>query len=159
MRDTVVRQRPEDFAAAFERAFSCLQVHVETAGDAEAGWPDRVAAAIRAAFALAAADPLAAQALIVDPLAAGAEGRARYDRMVEYFGGLLRAGRDLRAEDEYLPPVVERALVGGLATLVATRLERGRAAELPDLAPEAIQFVLTPYLGSEEACRIAAQAA
>jgi hypothetical protein len=38
--------------------------------------------------------------------------------------------------------------------LVAQRVDLGRAAELPTLAPEAIQFVLTPYLGAAEARRV-----
>jgi hypothetical protein len=119
-------------------------------------WPDRAAASIRAALAFAASDPAAAQVLTATSFSAGEEGRARYDRLIEHFGGLLRIGRGLRPGGRDLsPPVIEKALVGGLAALIATRLERGGAAELPELAPEAIQFVLTPYLDVAEARRIA----
>jgi hypothetical protein len=54
--------------------------------------------------------------------------------------------------------VTEPALAGGLVALVAGRVATGRAAELPGLAPEAIQFVLTPYLGTAEATRVATSA-
>jgi hypothetical protein len=54
-----------------------------------------------------------------------------------------------------LPGLTEHALVGGVAALIADRVARGRAAELPAVAPEAIQFALTPYLGITEAKRIA----
>jgi hypothetical protein len=57
------------------------------------------------------------------------------------------------AED--LPDLTEHALVGGIAALIADRVARGRADELPAMAPEAIQFALTPYLGIAEAKRIA----
>ncbi len=40
-------------------------------------------------------------------------------------------------------------MVAGLASLVAARLDPPE--RLPSLAPEAIQFVLTPYLGAESA--------
>jgi hypothetical protein len=39
-------------------------------------------------------------------------------------------------------------VVVGVAMLIAQRLSFGRHAELPTLAPETIQFVLTPYLGA-----------
>ena len=75
--------------------------------------------------------------------------------MLSHFGERLRPGRALRPGGERLPEIVEKAMTGGLAMLVAQRLDVGREAELPGLAPEAIQFVLTPYLGTEEAKRIA----
>jgi hypothetical protein len=154
MKDTA--QHPDDFANAFEPAFARLQIRVETACAAEAGWPEQVAAGIRAALRFAAADPASARALTSDALAAGKEGFARYDRMIEHFGERLLPGRALRPEGERLPEIVEKAMVGGIAMLIAQRLTAGREAELPAAAPEAIQFVLTPYLGTDEARRIAA---
>jgi hypothetical protein len=54
-------------------------------------------------------------------------------------------------------PAAARVLTSeALAMLVAQRLDMGREAELPGLASEAIQFVFTPYLGMEEARRVAA---
>ncbi|HXV06331.1 MAG TPA: hypothetical protein VFP23_10555 [Solirubrobacterales bacterium] len=89
--------------------------------------------------------------MINEALAEGRAGYARYDRMIAHFGEQLLPGRLLRPDGEHLPEITERAMAGGLAMLVAQRLDLGRAAELPALAAEAIQFVLTPYLGTEEA--------
>lgn len=122
-----------------------------------ADWPAQVAAAIREALAFAAADPAAARALTSDAMAAGREGYARYDRMIEYFGDRLLPGRVLRAANVDLPEITEKAMIGGLAMLIAQRLDRGRENELPSLAGEAIQFVLTPYVGVEEARRAATE--
>ena len=47
-------------------------------------------------------------------------------------------------------------MASGVAMLVAQRLDQDRQAELPAIAPEAIQFVLTPYIGIGEARRVAA---
>lgn len=148
-------QLPDDFASAFESAFARLQIRVETACAAEADWPGQVAAAIRAALAFAAFDTDSASALTSEVLANGRAGYARYDRMLAHFGEQLRPGRVLRSEGEWLPEITEKAMVGGLVTLIAQRLDTGRAAELPTLGAEAIQFVLTPYLGVEEARRVA----
>lgn len=154
MSDTA--QHPNDFADAFERAFALLQIRVETACAAQADWPGQVAAGARAALDFAAAEPAAAQTLTNDALAAGEAGYSRYDRLLTYLSEPLLPGRDLHSEGEWLPEIVERSMVGGLVTLVAQRLNRGSEAELPGLAEETIQFVLTPYLGAEEARRLAA---
>lgn len=156
MKDTA--QHPDEFANAFEAAFARLQIRVETACAGESEWPDQVAAGVRAALRFAAADPASARALTSDALAAGKEGYARYDRMLDHFGERLLPGRELHPEGERLPQIVEKAMTGGLATLVAQRLDLGRESELPALAAEAVQFVLTPYLGTEEARRLAGAA-
>jgi hypothetical protein len=153
-----IAQHPDDFANAFESAFVRLQIRVETACAGEADWPRRAAAGIRAALAFAASDPGGAQVLTNGALAEGRAGFVRYDRMIAHFGERLLPGRALRSEGERLPEITERAMTGGLAMLIAHRLDQGRTAELPALAPEAIQFVLTPYLGAEEARRLGAEA-
>jgi len=155
MEDTA--QRSDDFASSFEAAFARLQIRVETACAAEAAWPEQVAAGVRAALRFAVADPASARVLTSDALAAGRDGYARYDRMLEHFGERLLPGRELHPEGERLPEIVEKAMVGGIATIVAQRVDTGRERELPGLAAEAIQFVLTPYLGAEAARRLAAE--
>ena len=151
-----IAQHPDDFANAFESTFARLQIRIETACAAEPDWPAQVAAGIRAALVFAAAEPTSAQVLTNDALAAGKAGYARHDRMLDHFGKRLLPGRALHPEGERLPEIIEKAMTGGLAMLVAQRLDMGREAELPAATAEAIQFVLTPYLGTEEASRIAA---
>ncbi len=148
-------QRQDGFAEAFESAFARLRIRVETACAGQSNWPSGVAAAIREALEFAAADPAAVRALTSDALAAGKPGFAHYERLVSYLCDLLLPGRAERPDAERLPKETERALAGGVAMLVAQRVDLGRHAELAALAPEAIQFVLTPYLGIDEARRVA----
>jgi hypothetical protein len=148
-------QQPDEFVSAFESALARLQIRIETACAAEDGWPAEVAAGIRAGLAFAAADPAAAEVLTNEAMAEGKVGFARYDRMIDHFAASLRRGRGERPEGEWLPEITEKTMAGGVAMLVAQRLNFGRHAELPALAPEAIQFVLTPYLGAAEARRVA----
>lgn len=148
--------QPEDFAFAFDSAFAALQVGIESACAAATGeWPEQVAAGIKAAFDWAAAEPVAAQLLTNDALAGGSAGFERYERMIAYVAELLEPGRARVAHGERLPVITERAMASGVAMLVAQRLSLGRQAELPTIAAEAIQFVLTPYLGAAEARRVA----
>jgi hypothetical protein len=148
-------RQPDDFAVAFDSAFAALQVRIESACALAGEWPEGVATGIRAAFDWVAAEPRAAQLLTNDALASGSAGFERYERMVAYVAELLTPGRGLTAHGERLPEITERAMASGVAMLVAQRLSMGREAELPALAAEATQFVLTPYLGSVEARRVA----
>lgn len=148
-------RQPDDFAAAFDSAFAALQVQIESACAAARAWPEGVAAGIHAAFDWVAAEPLAAQLLTNDALAGGSAGFERYERMVAYVAGLLGPGREQAVHGERLPEITERAMASGVAMLVAQRLSMGRETELPSLAGEATQFVLTPYLGGAEARKVA----
>jgi hypothetical protein len=149
---------PDEFASVFETSFAHLQIRIEEACDRGGEWPASVAAAIFAAFDFASVNPQAAGALAGEALAAGSDGVARHRRLLAYMAGKLAPGREQRPQGAELPPLTEQALAGGLLSVVAERLAQGGASELPALAPEAVQFVLTPYLGAAEARRIAAGA-
>jgi hypothetical protein len=148
------RELGDDFAGSFETAFAGLQIALLEACGQEDAWPAKVAAGVRAGLRLAAAEPAAAQALTNDALAGGTDGIARHERLLEYLGEQLQRGREEGPGGEHLPDSTERAVAGGVVMLVAQRLDQGKAKELPALAPEAIQFVLTPYLGAAEARRV-----
>jgi len=148
-------QHSGDFAGAFESAFARLQVLLEMACVGGGPWSERAGVAVRQALEFAAAEPAAAGVLTNAALAQGLDGLERYERLMTYLAGLLEPGRDESPHGADLPPTTERSLAGGVATIVANRIDRGRAGELPGLAAEAVQFILTPYLGTEEARRIA----
>jgi hypothetical protein len=147
---------PQDgFAGDFESAFARLQVQVETACAASLPWTLRVGEGVRRGLRFAASDPAAANVLTNEALAQGIDGLERYDRLLDYLAGLLEPGRETSPHGSLLPGVTERAIAGGVATIVASRVDRGREAELAGMAAEMVQFVLTPYLGTDEARRVA----
>jgi len=146
---------PEDFASVFETAFARVQIAVEEASTGQPDWSTRMAAAIRAGLEFAAADPAAANVLTNEAIAAGPDGVARYRRLTKYIAEALAVGRGQCPQPGEALGVTDQALAGGLLGLIAERLAAGRAGELPDLAPEAIEFALTPYLGTAEAKRVA----
>jgi hypothetical protein len=148
-------RHPDDVPDAFEAAFARLRIVIETACAGEPDWPAGVAAGIRAALELVASQPADARILTTEALADGRPGFARYDRVITYLRDLLIPGRAERPDADRLPKETERALAGGIAMLVAQRLDTGDHTELPSLATEATQFVLTPYLGIAVAKRIA----
>ena len=139
---------PDDFANRFDSALARLQVAVLDACEREAQWPAKIAAAIHAALGFAAADPAAARTLTVDALAQGGYGVRRRQRAIEHYAELLGAEAP---EDPRRPDITEPGVVGGIVSLLTRRLFHGEEEGLEDLAPDLIQFALTPYFGTEEA--------
>jgi hypothetical protein len=140
-----------DFPARFEAAQARLW-HAAECGWAEGGIkPERVAAALRAVFEFAFRNPATVRILTRDALAQGPYGIARYRDLLTAAARVLAGCRDEDAGGGELLALTERALVGGVATLLAERLDAGREDELPALAPEVIEFVLAPYVGAARA--------
>ena len=146
--------------AAHERAFERLSEVLVGACRMRLPWPDRVAAAIGASLDYAVRSPEEAQLVVVachtasEPKLAS-RGHAAHEKLAD----LLRAGRK-QTEVKHTPPdLTEQAGVGAAMAVVGARLLAGEVAALPLLAPELTQIVLTPYLGDEEAERVAQQAA
>jgi AcrR family transcriptional regulator len=142
--------------AAHERAFERLSKVIVDACRAEVAWPDRVAGAIGASLAFAVRSPSEAQLIVVachtasEPKLAS-RGHAAHEKLAD----LLRVGRQ-QAEVGHTPPeLTEQAVIGAAMAVVGTRLLAGDVATLPLLAPELTQVILTPYLGDEEAQRVA----
>ena len=146
--------------AAHDRAFDRLSKAIVEACRAEGAWSDRVAGAVSAALNFAAESPDEAQLIVVtchtasEPKLAS-RGHAAHERLAD----LLRAGRQ-QADAVHTPPeMTEQAVVGASMAVVGARLIAGDVESLPALAPELTEVILTPYLGDEEAHRVAAEAA
>jgi hypothetical protein len=150
-------QTQEDFRTSFQAAFARLQACIESACAEENWWSNRVAAGVGAALAFAASHPDDAKLLTNDAFAAGLPGAEAQDQMFEHFGDAIRPIRAESSRGDDLPTFVDKCVVSGLTGLIGLRLAAGAtASELDALAPEAIQLVLLPYLGNEEAGRIGA---
>lgn len=145
-----------DFSQTFEVCFSKLQGEVRGACAKQRHWPQGVAAAVHAAFAYAAREPGSARVLSVEILLDRTHGPEAAERLIATFAEQLRqASGDLSGSEG----VTERTLIGGLLSLVRRRVSLGKAAALPTIAAEAAQFLLIPYLGVEQARRVAGEQA
>ncbi len=142
------------FAAAFDHAHLELRGRVEDACAGAESWTLGVRAALAELVALLSENPPRARLLLVESQRAGHAMFDRYQNAVEAFAPLLARGAP-RPEAIHSLGIVDRATVGGVATLLSGHL----LARDPDptlLLAQLTEFVLTPYLGSTEARRIAA---
>jgi hypothetical protein len=141
---------------AFEEALTRLRSEVDEACAGQDRWSRGVAAALAATLDLSAADPAAMRVLTVDIFDEGLAGALCYHDAVAEFASRLAEGRKHCAEGNTYPSVLEEALIGAVAGPIAEAVRMGRQAALPELAAELAEFVLTPYLGAEDAKRVAA---
>jgi hypothetical protein len=144
------------FGVGYEAVASRLFERIESACSGQAEWPSKVRAALGGVLELFAADPVVARLLLVDVYRAGPEVRSRHEETLARLADLLRAGRDL-PDAPSMPDFVEEGLLGSLTFVLARALRTGES--LPALLPDLTALVLFPYLGREEAERIAGRGA
>jgi AcrR family transcriptional regulator len=139
-------------------AESAAQINAALTAEAASPWPRQVIAALGALFQTILADPLIARATLVEAPTVGAVIIERYERAMKALSPLLRLGRDFDPRAATLPETLEDTLAGGVLWSAYQRLVVGEVDRIEALLPEAIEFVLRPYLGEAEAARWARQA-
>jgi TetR/AcrR family transcriptional regulator len=135
----------------FERYLAALL----RACNGEQEWPLKIKASIATTVAFAMEEPEQAQLLALDSLAGDAEVASRVLASTDHLAGLLSAGRQYNPRGAELPALTEKALVGAVSAIVAGRLMNGEPESLPELEPQIVELILIPYLGAEEASRVA----
>ncbi len=150
--------KDECFVAAYDTVMAQLRERVGEAFEQEQDdWPHAVKAGIAAMLRFLAAEPNLARLCMVEALVAGPVVVERYDSAIQSFVPYFQSGRDGRSPEVLarLSPTTEEALVGGMMSLISRRIIAGKTAELESLLPDLVEFTLTPYLGSDEAAKVA----
>jgi AcrR family transcriptional regulator len=135
----------------FDRLLSCIVRACAT----EREWSAKVRAAMAASLSLIADEPCAARLLTLDALAADLVLARRAIDSNAHLAALLRDGRNRTPLGPALPDLTEEALIGAVSAIVGGRLLDGDVETLSELEPELLQLVLTPYIGVQEAARVA----
>jgi len=149
--------KDECFVAAFDTVTEQLRERVEEAYRAEDEWTAAITAGIEAMLAFLAAEPNLARLAVVEALVAGPVVVERYDAAVQTFLPYFEAGREGKPKRvlAHLSDSTEEALVGGMVSLISRRIVAGETEELEALFPDLVEFTLTPYVGNDEAARLA----
>lgn len=130
---------------------SRFERELTAAVDPAAPWPERVAAAIRAALRSADADPAAARRLTLPAACRRTGDLAHFTAMVDDLVASLR--RDAPAVPS--PERAARNLVLRVARQILLHLEAAADEPVTAIAPDLIVFALTPYVGLSDARRLA----
>lgn len=150
-------ERFEGKQDCFIAAYEMIEAHVldEMLGAPGAGeaWPERVRARLAALLAALSHDDAVTRCFLVEPLAAGGEVAARYREAMQLVAAALRPEPP---PSQLNMEVRDQALIGGIATLIVRRLASAGADRLPELLPDLTELALAPYMGRQEAKRLAA---
>jgi AcrR family transcriptional regulator len=115
-------------------------------------WPGALRAGLEAIFAYLASEPDFARVAFVEILGAGPKALKRRDEAVKEFTELFEPGFACAPE---LHPVAGEAIVFGLYSLARRQIIRHGPTTLPRIGPTACFFGLAPFIGAEQAARIA----
>ncbi len=140
------------FLAAYEMIEAHVLDSMLAAPGAQQPWPDRVRARLAALLDVLARDGAVARCFLIEPLAAGGDVATRYREAMQLLAAALRPEPPPTELDM---EVRDQALIGGIATLIVRRLNTTGAQHLPDLLPDLVELALAPYVGREEAKRLA----
>ena len=147
--------KEECFLAAFDVVVGHIRELATDAAAPVAEWPQRAIAVTRAVLEFLASEPDLARLCLVESQSAGPVIVARFHAAVEEVAPFLEQGRAERPGERELPPTTEESTIGALVMLVSRKVGGGEAAQLADLLPDCVEFILSPYLGAEEATRLA----
>ena len=151
------QSKEECFLAAFDVVIEHLRDLLIKAIEPIPDWPHRIAAGLRALLRFFASEPELARLCMVDSLTAGPVVAERYREVIFTFVPLLQPGREEHKSPRPLPDSTEDTVIGSLASVISRSIMAGDAEHLEDLLPDFTTFVLMPYLGPEEARRIAGE--
>jgi AcrR family transcriptional regulator len=141
------------FLAAFDVSAQRLREKLEAA--AEKGgdvWRDRIRYALEALLQFASTEPETARTLIVEARAGSAKAVLRRVEMLDRFADCLETqARELLPYSASTSALTASGVVGGVESLLYSRLCKGEHAELEALLPSLMYFVVLPYEGHEAA--------
>jgi AcrR family transcriptional regulator len=144
------------FAGTYEVVADFLLEFLAAAGESERAFAARVRARLAGLLDAFAANPDLVAFQLVAPPAAGGEISTRHDAFLDQLLDALTYGAPKGAR---IPSIATRqGLAGGLSALLVAKAEAGEGESLPELLPDLVELVLTPYLGRERAVKEAGQA-
>lgn len=145
------------FLAAYEMVSDHIRASMQAAAESFEDWPQKVRAALATMLRFLAGEPELARICMIEPVAAGGEIAARHRASMQGFVEILKAGRPEHSGERPLPEATEETLVGGILSLIVREITAGRTEQLENLLPDLVELTLAPYVGAEEAERLARQ--
>jgi AcrR family transcriptional regulator len=139
------------FLAAFDVSVARLRERLGAAAD-EAGpaWRDRLRAGLEELLRYIKEEPEAARAVIVEARASSPAGLRRRDELLDGFATCID---DLVRDQLAEPPssIAAAGVVGGIESVLYSRLQKGEADGLESLTPSLMYFAVLTYAGHEAA--------
>jgi AcrR family transcriptional regulator len=140
--------KEECFLATYDFAVQHVGDHVAMAFlTAGPDWDTRIRSAFETFMAYVVAEPEFARLCLVDVLGAGPRALERRDAAVRRFSAFIGEAAHAAPGQPLVPPALPEAIVGGVQTVISSRLLNGRAGELPELVDDLLFWGMAPFGG------------
>jgi AcrR family transcriptional regulator len=144
--------RDECFRAAFEQALALACERVVPAYQTGKVWRERVRAGLAAFLAFLDEQPQAGRLLVCESLAGDRRVLERRNQVIAQVTRVIEhGGKETRAGS--VPPLAAEGVVGGVLTVLHSRLTAADRAPLVELTNPLMSMIVLPYLGSAAARR------
>ena len=153
--DAHFASKEQGLIAAQDAFLDELWLEVVAACEATQEWPLRVRAALRTVLDQLVETSSLARVFAVEAAATSLAAAERQLAALDKFALLLRDGRRHYPAASDLPQATERALVGGVSSIVSSHLLMDDPQAIPPQEAQLVELLLMPYLGVAEARRIA----
>jgi AcrR family transcriptional regulator len=150
---TYFASKEECFNATYDMVVQELARLGREAGEGSTSWPEKVRAKLGAILEAFAANTDLVRFLVIAPERAGEELAGNQREAMEFAANEILDGIPPSARK--LSKATELAIGGGIASLIARQVEAGEGEGLPEFLPQLLELALTPYIGREEAVRVA----
>jgi AcrR family transcriptional regulator len=138
--------------AAIDSAGSQMVAAIMPAFRRAPDWPQGIRGGFGALFNFLSSRPALARLIAVEVYAAGPAAVKRRGQTLKPLEALVAGGRERSPET---PAIAAEAIAGGVNTLAYRQIRDKGPEALPYLAPICTYIALSPFIGAEEACRVA----
>jgi AcrR family transcriptional regulator len=139
------------FLAAFDVSVARLRKRLgDAVREVDSGWRDCLRAGLDELLRYIDEEPEAARTVLVEARASSPAGLRRRDDLLDGFASCID---ELVREELAEPPsaIAAAGVVGGIESVLYTRLQRGEMSELESLTPSLMYFAVLTYAGHEAA--------
>jgi AcrR family transcriptional regulator len=143
--------REDCFLAAYEQALARARVMAAEAYARQDGWREGLRAALGRLLVFMDEEPGLARLCIVEALGAGEKVLDRRAALIEDIAGVIDQGRHLSGSVHEQSFVTAEGIVGGVLSVLHTRLLDESKEPLTDLLGALMRMIVLPYLGTRSA--------
>jgi len=145
--------KEDAFLTALDAAGARLRERLGAAvAESGGGWRERLRLALEELLRFVGDEPDAATTLVVDARAASTPALIKRDELLEHFAECLDAQVRADISDPETPSAISAAgIVGGIESLLYSRLHRGDGGDVESLLPSLMYFAVLPYEGHDVA--------
>jgi AcrR family transcriptional regulator len=154
---TYFSSKEECFFDTYQIIADRLRELARDAASRESDWPAQARVRVATTLEFFASNPDLARFCLIVPARAGDKIAARFQQAVTEVYDELAAGMPAEVTEQAPSPAVQQSMIGGMAALVMEKVEAGEGEGLTDLLPDLLEIFFTPYLGRDEAVRVARQ--